>query len=134
MKHILTAATICMAFLLAGENAGAQNNTAALAKSAGDENPVKPIVETGKIILKPQEPAQPAMPALQRSTTTAAKATAAKAPEADFSKDVKALEVNAGTQKGLQPKNIDRARTSTVDPARTAPAATMPQAAPVINN
>lgn len=134
MKHIFITTTFCIGFLLAGKNVNAQNNPAPAVKIATEENDLKPAAESAKFAgVKQEQSKAPVMPAFQKSAVPQQTAGVA-APEADITKDVKAIEIKADSQKGQKIQNADRPKTSTIEPVKKAEPATkpMPLAAPAI--
>ena len=124
MKLKLIFISLCSFLLLTAYNATAQNNALPEnkkeAKLANDNKslttPAKPVA-TYDIKLQPM----PNMAPLQK--TEPAKPAEIKVSTQDNIQEMKVIELNANTKKGIEPKNIDRPMTSTLNTTKAEPVA-----------
>jgi hypothetical protein len=127
MKKILIPAACFIYFLLSTAYSHAQSIATPTAKTVNDENALKPTTEIAKTVTLKEEPKPPVIPtALQKTEVASAKTASTTDLPPDITKGAKAVEIKAGTQKGQQPQNIDRPKTSTIDPAKKTDAVTKP--------
>jgi hypothetical protein len=129
MKSKLLIASCAAFFLLASFSAGAQTKSAAgtnpEAKLVADDNNVKGAGKNSttreiKGETKPKTlPLQKAEPPKQMVSTD---------PSKDNVAELKGVEVSANTKKGIEPKNIDRPKTSTINTSKKVDPVVMPAA------